>query len=93
MDRERERPRVLATGGSGFERDGADLPRGVAAQVEFERHILKPVFSLDRCKGWNQAPFSYEYIWVRGIQRAPPHHGGGGELRGRGRGVAVHVCI
>jgi hypothetical protein len=43
--------------------------RGVAVQVEFERHILEPVFHFI---GQGLKPGAFQ-LKVRGSQRAPPH--------------------
>jgi hypothetical protein len=47
------------------------VAHGVAAQVVFERHILKPGLMF---KGKGLKPAAFQ-LWVRGRQRAPPHHG------------------
>ncbi len=57
-----------------------ELRRRVAAQVEFERHILKPGLMF---KGKGLKPGAFQ-LWVRGSQRAPPHRGGRQKRRSRG---------
>jgi hypothetical protein len=47
---------------------------GVVAQVEFERHVLKPGLIF---KGEGLKPVAFK-LWVNRVQRAPPHHGDGG---------------
>jgi hypothetical protein len=44
---------------------------GVAVQVAFERHILKPGLMF---KGTGLKSVSFK-LWVKRVQRAPPHHG------------------
>jgi hypothetical protein len=53
-------------------RDALDEVRAVAVRVEFERHILKPVFHLI---GAGLKPGAFQ-LWVRGSQRAPPRRAG-----------------
>jgi hypothetical protein len=57
-------------------RGGVARARDVAAQVAFERHILKPGLLF---KGKGLKPVAFK-LWVNRVQLAPPH-----------RDVAVHV--
>jgi hypothetical protein len=62
--------RTLCGGGCGGE-PRRQRAHGVAAQVEFERHILKPGLIF---KGKGLKPLAFK-LWVSIVQRAPPHHG------------------
>jgi hypothetical protein len=66
----------------------------VAAQVEFERHILKPGLMF---KGKGLKPATFQ-LWVRGSPRAPPHlaiHPASERkpMRARWRAVAATRCV